>query len=75
MKNLIKEKESFEKLDKYTLLDHIREQIKELECSSIKITRDRSNFEHAAWAYEQAYEIGFQAALHKLENIIERKND
>jgi len=70
MKNLIKDEKEFEKLTKRDLLYHIEDQINELKNISIRNTLSRTNFELASWAYQQAYEVGYQKALRQLEEFI-----
>lgn len=75
MKNLIKDKQTYDKLSKSDLLIHIKTQIVELQGVSSRSASDRENFKLAAWPYLQAYELGYQMALRKLEEFINIKHD
>lgn len=70
MKNLLKDKEAYGKMDKQDVLNTIRDQINELRGISIRSSTDRDNFDLASWPYLQAYEMGIQKTLKQLEDFI-----
>jgi hypothetical protein len=70
MKNLLKDKEEYEKLTKTEVIAHIRAYLIELADVSERSRLDKENFEKASWPYLQAYECGVQKTIHKLQEFI-----
>jgi hypothetical protein len=70
MKNLLKDKEAYGKMEKLDVINAIRDQINELRSVSLRPSTSRDNFEKASWPYLQAYEMGIQKVLNQLEDYI-----
>lgn len=70
MKNLLKDKEAYGKMEKLDVINAIRCQIDELRSVSLRSSTSRDNFEKASWPYLQAYEMGIQKVLNQLEDYI-----
>ena len=75
MKNTLKDPQEFSKLSKIDVLDLLQAQILELQGVSERNAFNKDNFEKASWPYLQAYELGYQKALHQLNEFINIKHD
>lgn len=69
MSNILKIEE-FKKYTKDELLLIIHEYLLELSELSRRKTLDEDSFEKPAWSEYQAYQLGYQKALSKIENFI-----
>lgn len=69
MSNILKIEE-FKKYSKEELLLIIHEYILELNELSRRKTLDEESFEKPSWSEYQAFQLGYQKALSKLENFI-----
>lgn len=70
MKNLLKDKETFEKLSKSEILDVITKYCEELEGLSDRTVYTRESFSDASWDRKIAYEIGSLHTLKKIKEFI-----
>ncbi len=75
MKNILKEPKEFQKLSKVEVIDFIKSYILELKGVSERSAFNKDNFEKASWPYLQAYELGYQKALHQLDESLNIKHD